>query len=65
MTTTKIRIDFSSDSCLYGLIISKEYYDENRISYAEVIYKEDVITSEVVIDPRAVMVEEKRLELVK
>jgi hypothetical protein len=64
MSTTKIRIDFGSDTCLYGLVITKEYYDENRISYVEVIYKENTLTSEVVIDPRVILVNESRLETI-
>ena len=65
MTTTKIRIDFEGPNQLPHLMILKEYYDNNRISYAEVIYKEDTCKSEVVIDPRAVIVSEKRIELVE
>jgi hypothetical protein len=65
MKTTKIRIDFASDKQLPGLMIIKETYIDNQINWAEVIYSEDQMQSEVVIDPRAEAVLEKRLELVQ
>jgi hypothetical protein len=64
MKTTKIRIDFASDTQLPGLMIIKETYRDNRIEWAEVIYSEEELKSEVVIDPRAEAILEKRLELV-
>jgi len=64
MRSYKIRIDFASETQGPALMIIKETYDDNRITWAEVIYSEEKFQSEVVIDPRAEAVLEKRLELV-
>jgi hypothetical protein len=64
MRNTKIRIDFASETQSPALMIIKETYENNRLDWAEVIYSEEEFKSEVVIDPRAVAVLERRLELI-
>jgi hypothetical protein len=62
MNTTKIRIDFKSKTQEPYLMIIKEYYWNDVIQYAEVIYKEDKKESDVVIDSNCISVIETRLE---
>jgi len=58
---TKIRISFKSKNQTPYLMIIKEYYKDDKILGADVLYQEDENESEVMFDEELILAKEFRV----